>query len=410
MFLLDTVMQNIIYLDYAATTPCDPEVVAQMLPYFSEIFGNPNSLHRFGLDAKAALEKARNQVKDLINADFEEVVFTCGATESIRIAILRTLQSQFLKDKKEFLTVKSEHKATLDVANKLQSNGINVKFIEIEKDGLLDLSKLENSISTDSALLSICFVNNETGVLQDIKKITEICHANGVLVHVDATQAVGKIPLDVKDLDIDFMSASGHKIYGPKGVGILYCKKANMKYLRVPRANHEVEFGIRSGTVPVPLCVGFGKAAELAALEMDSNLKHITNLRKLLLDGILSNLDEIYINGSEEHNYPGIVNISFRGCEGEALMMEAKRIAVSSGSACTSNKLTISHVLDAMKISPDIAQSSLRITIGKNTTESDIKIAIEDLVNATKKLRKMSPIWDMIKAGQDIDSLFKRRH
>jgi cysteine desulfurase len=313
------------------------------------------------------------------------------------------------KGNKCFLTIKTEHKSILNIGLLLKQYGMNIKLLGVNNDGILDLNYLDENLNECSGLFSVCFVNNETGVLQDIKKISEICHKKNVLLHVDATQALGKIPIDVKDLDIDFMSASGHKIYGPKGIGILYSKKENMKYLRVPGANPEVEFGIRAGTVNVPLCVGMGKACSLAKSEMSESLKKITKLREMFIKGITSKLDEIYINGSEEHNYPGIINISFRGCEGEALMMEAHRISVSSGSACTSNKLTISHVLDAMNVPPDIAQSSLRITIGRMTSESDIEIAIEDLVNATNKLRDMSPVWDMIKSGIDVNSVFKDR-
>lgn len=403
-------MQEHIYLDYASTTPCDPQVVNEMLPYFSKIFGNPNSLHKFGTEAKIALDKSRSKIQNLINSEFDEIIFTSGATQSIQIALQRTMKSFSTNKKNGLTTLKTEHKATLDTANLIKSMGFELNFIEVEKDGLINIDNFESTLSENTALFSICMVNNETGVLQDIKRITQICHQKDILVHVDATQALGKINIDVKDLDIDFMSASGHKIYGPKGIGLLFCKKSNMKYLRIPRANHEVEFGIRAGTVPVALCVGFGKAAEIASLNIDNNLQHIANLRKILIEGITSELDEIYINGSQEHNYPGIVNISFRGCEGEALMMESKRIAVSSGSACTSNKLSISHVLAAMGIPADIAQSSLRITIGKSTSESDIKIAVEDLIQATKKLRKISPIWDMIKSGADIDGIFKRRN
>lgn len=403
-------MQEHIYLDYASTTPCDPQVVNEMLPYFSKFFGNPNSLHKFGTEAKIALDKSRSKIQNLINSEFDEIIFTSGATQSTQIALQRTMKSFSTNKKNGLTTLKTEHKATLDTANLIKSMGFELNFIEVGKDGLINIDNFENTLSENTALFSICMVNNETGVLQDIKRITQICHQKNILVHVDATQALGKINIDVKDLDIDFMSASGHKIYGPKGIGLLFCKKSNMKYLRIPRANHEVEFGIRAGTVPVALCVGFGKAAEIASLNIDNNLQHIANLRKILIEGITSELDEIYINGSQEHNYPGIVNISFRGCEGEALMMESKRIAVSSGSACTSNKLSISHVLAAMGIPADIAQSSLRITIGKSTSESDIKIAIEDLIQATKKLRKISPIWDMIKSGADIDGIFKRRN
>ena len=397
-----------IYLDYAATTPCDAVVLQEMLPYFAKVFGNPNSLHKFGMDAKDALDIARTRVAEALNSNFEEIVFTSGATESTNIAVIRTAKSLQQAGKGRFLTLPTEHKATLTVANYLKSNGFDVEFLEVNREGILEIETLQNKLNEQVGMLSICHINNETGTIQDIRKIIEMCHKHGVLVHIDATQSLGKTKIDVKDLGIDFLSASGHKVYAPKGIGILFCKKANMKYLRVPRANPEVEFGIRAGTVPVCLCVGMGKAVEIANKDIEKNWQHAVKLRKIFIDGIKSQLEEIYINGSEKSNYPGIINMSFRGCEGEALMMEAKHIAVSSGSACTSNVLSISHVLDAMKVPADIAQSSLRITIGKATTEDDIKVAIDDLVSATKKLRNMSPVWDMIKAGVDIDSVFKR--
>jgi len=397
-----------IYLDYAATTPCDAAVLQEMLPYFTEVFGNPNSLHKFGMDAKDALDVARMRVADALNANFEEIIFTSGATESTNIAVIRTMKSLQKAGKSRFLTLPTEHKATLTVANYLKSNGFNVEFLEVNREGILEIETLQNALNDNVGMLSICHINNETGTMQDIRNIIDICHKHGVLVHVDATQSLGKTKIDVQDLDIDFLSASGHKVYAPKGIGILFCKKANKKYLRVPRANPEVEFGIRAGTIPVCLCVGMGKAIEIANKDIDKNWQHAVKLRNIFIDGIKSQLEEIYINGSEKSNYPGIINMSFRGCEGEALMMEAKHIAVSSGSACTSNVLSISHVLDAMKVPADIAQSSLRITIGKSTTEADIRVAIDDLVSATKKLRNMSPVWDMIKAGIDIDSVFKR--
>ncbi len=397
-----------IYLDYAATTPCDTAVLQEMLPYFSEVFGNPNSLHKFGMDAKDALDIARSRIANAINSNFNEIIFTSGATESTNISVIRTMNALQKSGKNRFLTLPTEHKATLMVANYLKMNGFDVEFLEVNREGILELETLENALSEQTGMLSVCHINNETGTMQDIRKIIEVCHKYGVLVHVDATQSLGKTKIDVRDFDIDFLSASGHKVYAPKGIGILFCKKANMKYLRVPKANPEVEFGIRAGTVPVALCVGMGKAVEIANKDIDKNWNHAVELRKLFIDGIKSQLDEIYINGSEKSNYPGIINMSFRGCEGEALMMEAKRIAVSSGSACTSNVLSISHVLDAMKVPADIAQSSLRISIGKDTTAADMEIAVEDLVNATKKLRNMSPVWDMIKAGIDVDSVFKR--
>lgn len=392
-------MKDLIYLDYSATSPCDPRVVQAMLPYFSEKFGNSNSLHGYGHDALQGLNCARSQIADLIRASFDEIIFTSGATESNRMVITRAA------NKKKVITTKTEHKSIFDACQEVD----NAIFMDVGHDGLLDLEKLENSLDENVGIVSICMVNNETGVLQDIKKICEICHKKGVLVHTDATQAFGKIHIDVKDLDIDFLTASAHKIYGPKGIGILFFKKEHHKLLRVRGANSEIEFGIRAGTVPVNLCVGFGAAAELALHEMDADFERISGLRQLLISEITKNLDEIYINGSEKSFYPGIANISFRGCEGEALMMEASRICVSSGSACTSNRLSISHVLEAMGIVPDIAQSSIRVSIGRFTTEEEIKIASEDLVKATLKLREMSPVWEMIKQGLNIDSVFSCR-
>jgi cysteine desulfurase len=403
-------LREIVYLDYAATTPCDSRVLEEMLPYFCDIFGNPNSMHHFGVTALDAVDAARIKVKTLINANFEEVVFTSGATEANKIATIRVMKALRKSAGKQcFITLATEHKSVLDCADYLKRDGVDVELLPVGTDGLLDLNLLADSVKDTTGLLSFCLVNNETGAKQDAKKITEICHERGVLVHTDATQAFGKIQLDVKELGVDFLSASGHKIYGPKGVGVLYCESANARFVRTPGANRDVEFGIRSGTVPIPVCVGMGKAAELALSELSQNLAHVQTLRNRFISGITGQLDEIYINGSPEHNYPGIVNISFRGCEGEAIMMEAKHIAVSSGSACTSNKLTISHALAAMNIPADIAQSSIRTSIGKQTTEAEIDLAIDELVTATKKLRAISPIWDIIQSGSSVDDVFKRR-
>jgi cysteine desulfurase len=404
-------MRDQIYLDYAATTPCDEGVLAAMQPYFTTMYGNPNSLHGFGQEAMDGLSYARDYVRHCINAEFEEIVFTSGATESNNIAIRRTAEAMSKGKKHKFATLKTEHKSVIDCADYLKMNGHDVTYINVHSDGLLDFDHLNDKASDGIGMLSVCLVNNETGVIQDIERISKICRMNEILLHVDATQAFGKIPINVKELDLDFMSASGHKIYGPNGIGILYCRKQNMRYIKVPRANHEVEFGVRSGTVPVPLCVGMGHASKLAADRMQEDYAHIKGLRDRLVSGITSQLNEVRINGAAvDSNYPGITNMSFRGCEGEALMMEANRIAVSSGSACTSNKLSISHVLSAMGISADVAQSSLRISIGRNTTESDIDVAIESLINATNKLRKMSPVWDMIEAGANLDAIFKGKH
>ncbi len=389
-------MQKPIYFDYAATTPCAEEVLTEMLPFFGMKFGNSNSLHIYGQEAREALEMARSEVAQLVNAAPDEIIFTSGATESNRIAIHRG------RDRRGVITTTTEHKSIFDACQEVP----NVKYVGVGNDGLVNFSELEHSLEDDIGLVSVCLVNNETGVLQDIARVVDICHRHGVLVHTDATQAFGKIDIDVHDLGVDFLSASGHKVYGPKGVGVLYFNKEHYKLLRVKGSNKDVEFGIRAGTIPVALCVGCGKAAILAQQHMQENYRRIHRLREMLLDGITGQLEEVYINGSLTSNYPGIINISFRGCEGEALMMEASRICVSSGSACTSNRLTISHVLEAMGIKPDIAQSSLRITIGKDTEVEHIRISTEDLVRATNKLRKMSPVWDMIKSGVDIDQVF----
>jgi cysteine desulfurase len=372
-----------------------------MTPYFSTVFGNPNSLHEYGKDSLAALEKSRLSVAKLINSEADEIVFTSGSTESNRIAIERTA----LADGRNFVTARTEHKSVLDCSESLAARGIKVRFLNIESNGLIDFANLKDTLS-GAGLLSICMVNNETGVLQNIRRISEVCGEHNILVHTDATQAFGKIPINVKELGIDFLSASGHKIYGPKGVGILFCKNRKKRYVKVLNANHEVEFGIRSGTVPVPLCVGMGVASDIAGRKMTSDLARISKLSMSFISGLLSQLDEIYINGAPDSNYPGIVNVSFRGCEGEAMMMECPELAISSGSACTSNKLSISHVLAGMNTPPDIAQSSLRISIGRNTTPSEIDVAIKSLVRATEKLREISPIWDMIVAGVDIRSMF----
>lgn len=404
-------IKNSIYLDYAATTPCDKRVVDFMIPYFSEIFGNPNSLHIYGQKALESLNFAREKVSSFLNAQNDEVIFTSGSTESNNIAICRVASRIFKKNgKNHIITLKTEHKSVLDAFERMKRDyNFDVTFLDVKSDGILDLEKLRESINEKTSLVSICFLNNETGVIQNVKEISRICHEKDVLLHIDATQAFGKIEVDVKDLDIDFMSASGHKIYGPKGVGILYFKRKHLALLKNPGANNDVEFGIRAGTIPVSLVMGFYKAAEICMSEMKQTYERISRLRDKLIKGLFDNLDELYINGSQESFYPGIIDISFRGVEGEALMMEAHRICVSSGSACTSNKLSISHVLDAMNIPSDIAQSSLRISIGRFTTEEGIDIAIEDLINATKKLREMSPVWEMIQNGLDLDLIFKDR-
>ena len=408
LILTGFIRMNNIYLDYAATTPCDERVLESMIPYFTKKFGNPNSLHYYGVESANDLFDARKNISDFIKSLPEEIVFTSGSTESNKIIIKRVAKRMLKKGKNHVLTTKTEHKSVLDAFEDLKKEGIEVTFLDVLQDGLINLDLLKYSIKDNTSLVSVCFVNNETGVLQNIKEISKICHERGALFHTDATQALGKIDIDVKDLGIDFLSGSGHKIYAAKGIGLLFFAKNHINLLKKPRANNDVEFGIRAGTVPVALCVGFSRAISIAKEEMAEDYKRIKMLRDKLVNSLKS-LDEIYFNGSVESNYPGITNVSFRGVEGEALMMESKRICVASGSACTSNKLSISHVLDAMGIKADIAQSSIRISIGKFTTESDIENAVEDLIFATNKLRAMSPVWDMVKQGLDLDAIFKNR-
>ena len=383
-----------IYLDYAATTPCDTRVVNEMLPYFTDYFGNPSSLHSYGEKALESLSEARAKIANLINAEFDEIVFTSGATESNSIVITRAIGN------KQPISFRTEHKCIIDI---FERN--NWKLLDVKNDGLVDLNLLENAITDDVALVSVCLVNNETGVLQQIGDIAEICHKKGVLLHTDATQGFGKVDIDVKDMDIDFLSASAHKIYGPKGIGILFFKKKHHRLIRQKLANPDIEFGVRSGTVPVALCVGFGKAAEIAKNEMHDDFCKMQKLRQIATN--LLTLEEIYINGSKTSFYPGILNVSIRGCEGEAIMMELGDCCVSSGSACTSNKLTISHVLAAMNVPADIAQSSIRFSFGKYTTEEEVKEAFSRLKNVAQKLRAMSPVWDLIQQNVDLDELFK---
>ena len=396
-----------IYLDYAATTPCDDRVLLEMFDAFKNNFGNPNSLHKYGENAMTSLSIARSHVCNLLNVNNHEIMFTSGATESINIAISRSIQKLSKSGKNHLITFKTEHKATIDSAKSLERSGMVVDILGVTNEGLINFDELEKKITSSTAMISVCYVNNETGVLQDAERLVALCRKYSVLLHLDATQALGKIPIDLSCLDVDMLSASGHKIYGPKGIGILFCRKKHQSLIRMPLGNLDVEYGIRSGTPPVPLCVGLGEATKIAKKEMSSDLARITDLRNKFISGITSQIPEIYINGCQESNYPGIINMSFRGCEGEALMMEANKIAIASGSACTSNKLTISHVLDAMGVKHDIAQSSLRISIGKYTNEQDIDIAIDNLVNATKKLRSISPVWDMIQEGVDLDEFFK---
>lgn len=396
-----------VYLDYAATTPCDDFVLSEMFDAYRNCFGNPNSLHKYGEYAATLLSVARSNICSILNANNYEIIFTSGATESINIALSRTMQKMSSSGRNHIITFATEHKATIDAVKFLERFcNVEVSILGVDEDGIIDIAGVENVIKSSTAMISVCHVNNETGTLQDIRALSVLCKKYDVILHLDATQSFGKMAIDVDNDGIDMMSISAHKIYGPKGIGILYCRKKLQSNLRVPGGNLDIEYGIRLGTQPVPLCVGMGAAAKIAKSKMIDDYARITKLRNRFVSGVKGQLSEIYINGSESSNFPGIINMSFRGCEGEALMMEANNIAIASGSACTSNKLTISHVLDAMHVKHDIAQSSLRISIGRYTTEEEVDIAIESLVSATNKLRDISPVWDMIQDGIDLDEFF----
>jgi len=399
-----------IYLDYQATTPTDPRVVDAMLPYFTQKFGNPHSRnHSHGWDAEAAVENARRQVASIIKADEREVVFTSGATESNNLAIKGVMR--FHKDRRNhMITLVTEHKCVLDSARHLEMEGIEVTYLPVQPNGLVDLAVLKAAITDKTALVSIMAVNNEIGVIQPLAEIGKICRERGVHFHTDAAQAVGKIPLDVNAMNIDLMSISGHKIYGPKGIGALYVRRKPRVRLEALIHGGGQERGLRSGTLPTPLCVGLGEACAIAEREMPAEAERLRYLRDRLLKGIFDALPEVYVNGDLEQRIPGNLNISFAYVEGEGLMMGIKNLAVSSGSACTSASLEPSYVLRALGVDEELAHTSLRFGFGRFSTEQDIDIAVENVVAAVRRLRSMSPLWEMAQEGIDIKSIKWAEH
>ncbi|KAL9261596.1 Cysteine desulfurase, mitochondrial-like protein [Drosera capensis] len=404
-----------LYLDMQATTPVDPRVLDAMLPYYLSRFGNPHSrTHLYGWESENAVEAARAQVAALVNASPREIIFTSGATESNNISVKGVMH--FYKDtKRHVITVQTEHKCVLDSCRHLQQEGFDVTYLPVEPDGLVDLEKLKAAIRPDTGLISVMAVNNEIGVIQPLEEIGKICEEKGIWFHSDAAQALGKIPIDVEKMNLTLMSLSGHKIYGPKGVGALYMRRRGRPgrpRIRVePQMNGGgQERGIRSGTVPTPLVVGFGAACELAMKEMEYDDKRIRALHDRLLNGIRSRLDNVIVNGSMEKRYPGNVNISFAYVEGESLLMGLKQVAVSSGSACTSASLEPSYVLRALGVDEDMAHTSIRFGIGRFTTEAEIDRAIELTVKQVEKLREMSPLYEMVKEGIDIKSIQWSQH
>ncbi len=394
-----------IYLDYQATTPMDPRVLEAMMPYFTHQFGNPHSRsHSYGWEAEEGVEKARGQVAKLIGADDKEVIFTSGATESNNLAIRGV--AEFYKDRKNHIvTTVTEHKCVLDTCRHLEQAGFEVTYLPVQKNGLIDLDALREAITDKTVVVSVMAVNNEIGVIQPLTEIGKICREKKTFFHTDAAQAAGKIELDVEAMNIDLMSISGHKIYGPKGIGALYVRRKPRVRLVPLIVGGGQERGFRSGTLPTPLCVGLGEAAEIALKEMGDEAKRLTRLQSRMLKGLQDHLPDIFVNGDLEHRIPGNLNISFAYVEGESLMMGIKNLAVSSGSACTSASLEPSYVLRALGVEEEMAHTSLRIGLGRFTTEHEVDTAVDELVRHVKKLREMSPLWEMAQEGIDIKSI-----
>ena len=394
-----------IYLDYQATTPLDPRVLEAMMPYFTHQFGNPHSRsHSYGWEAEEGVEKARGQVAKLIGADEKEVIFTSGATESNNLAIRGV--AEFYKDRKNHIvTTVTEHKCVLDTCRHLEQQGFEVTYLPVQKNGLIDLEALRAAVTDKTVVVSVMAVNNEIGVIQPLAGIGKICREKKAFFHTDAAQAVGKIPLDVEAMNIDLMSISGHKIYGPKGIGALYVRRKPRVRLVPLIVGGGQERGFRSGTLPTPLCVGLGEAAEIAMNEMEGEAKRLAKLQARMLKGLQDRLPEIFVNGDLEHRIPGNLNISFAYVEGESLMMGIKNLAVSSGSACTSASLEPSYVLRALGVEEEMAHTSLRIGLGRFTTEHEVDTAVDELVRHVNKLREMSPLWEMAQEGIDIKSI-----
>ncbi|VVE09289.1 cysteine desulfurase [Pandoraea morbifera] len=393
-----------IYMDYSATTPIDPRVVDKMLPYLREQFGNPASRsHSFGWAAEQAVEEAREEVAKLVNADPREIVWTSGATESNNLALKGA--AHFYQGKgKHLITVKTEHKAVLDTMRELEREGFEVTYLDVKDDGLLDLDVFKAALRPDTILVSVMAVNNEIGVIQDIEAIGEICREKGIIFHVDAAQATGKMPIDLTKLKVDLMSFSAHKTYGPKGIGALYVRRKPRVRIEAQIHGGGHERGMRSGTLATHQIVGMGEAFRLAREEMAAENERVRMLRDRLLKG-LTEMEEVYVNGDMEKRVPHNLNISFNFVEGESLIMAIKDVAVSSGSACTSASLEPSYVLRALGRNDELAHSSIRFTVGRFTTEQEVDYVVELLKSKIGKLRDLSPLWEMYKDGVDLNSI-----
>jgi cysteine desulfurase len=399
-----------IYLDLQATTPVDPRVLDAMLPYFTDQFGNPHSrTHAYGWEAEQAVETGRKHLADLIGAEAKDIVFTSGATESNNMSIKGV--ARFHKEKKRHvITTQTEHKCVLDSCRKIQEEGFDVTYLSVQQNGLIRLEELEAAIRPDTSLVSIMAVNNETGVIQPLKEIGAIVRKHrGTYFHTDAAQAVGKVPLDVNEMNIDLMSISGHKIYGPKGIGACYVRRRPRVRLEPILSGGGQERGLRSGTVPTALVVGIGEAARIAQNEMARDHAHIKALSDRLINKINEKVEYVVRNG-DSNGYPGCVNLSFSYVEGESLLMALKEIALSSGSACTSASLEPSYVLRALGAAEDMAHSSLRFGIGRFTTEAEIDFVVDRIIKTVHRLREMSPLWEMVQEGIDIKTIDWSQH
>ncbi|MPS26410.1 IscS subfamily cysteine desulfurase [Pigmentiphaga sp.] len=393
-----------VYLDYSATTPVDPRVVDAMVPWLYEQFGNPASRsHAYGWDAERAVETAREQVADLVNADPREIVWTSGATESDNLAI-KGAAHFYAERGKHIITVKTEHKAVLDTCRELEREGFEVTYLDVQENGLLDLDVFKAAIRPDTILASVMYVNNEIGVIQDIEKLGGICREKGVIFHVDAAQATGKVVIDLATLKVDLMSFCAHKMCGPKGIGALYVRRKPRVRIEAQMHGGGHERGMRSGTLATHQIVGMGEAFRLAKEEMATENERVRMLRDRLWAG-LSNLEEVYLNGDMEQRIPHNLNVSFNYVEGESLIMAVKELAVSSGSACTSASLEPSYVLRALGRSDELAHSSIRFTLGRFTTEEEIDFTVQLIRGKVDKLREMSPLWEMVKDGIDINTV-----
>jgi cysteine desulfurase len=404
--------QRLIYLDNNSTTPTDPRVVEAMLPFFYNIPGNAASRsHPFGWQAEEAVDYAREQVANLIEVDSKEIIFTSGATEADNLAIKGAFE-MYSRKGNHIITLETEHKAVLDSCKRIEKMGGEVTYLAVEEDGIVDLQKLEDAFQENTIMVSIMWANNETGVIQPMKEIGELCAKKGVLFMSDATQAVGKIPVNPKEIGIHLMAFTSHKMYGPKGVGALFVNRKNPRVkvtAQIDGGGHER--GMRSGTLNVPGIVGFGKAAEIAKKEMQQDAERLAKLRDRLEKTLYKNMEEVYINGNTDHRMPHVTNVSFKHVEGEGLMMTFNQnVAVSSGSACTSASLEPSYVLIALGLGDDLAHSSIRFSLGRFTTDEEIDFAIEAVTNGVNHMRDLSPIWEMYKEGVDLESVEWSEH